>query len=241
MHTRVRAAAACRAVAMTPGGAAASAAQAASGRFGWAALLRHALLAVACALGALPAALADTPANPVAPANPARSVTTTSRADPAAPAAPAAPTISPRDAAVRQVVLGIVSFTHWPTPPTRLHLCVTGRPDYAQGLVDTLQVGSMPLDVQRVHSDDSALGAACEVVYLGNLSDVERQQVSATVAGHPVLTIAEHDPACTMGSMFCLNVDGERVTFDINLDAVARSGVRVHPNVLNLARRPVTP
>ena len=118
---------------------------------------------------------------------------------------------------------------------------MTGRPDYAQGLVDTQQAGSTPLEVQRVHFDDSTLGAACEVVYLGDLSDAERQRVSAAVTGRPVLTIAEHDPSCTAGSMFCLNVDGERVTFDINLDAVARSGVRVHPNVLNLARRPVTP
>ena len=61
------------------------------------------------------------------------------------------------------------------------------------------------------------------------------------VAGHPVLTISENDPSCTAGGMFCLNVDGERVSFDINLDAVARSGVRVHPNVLNLARRPGAP
>ena len=112
---------------------------------------------------------------------------------------------------------------------------------YAKGLVDTLQAGSTPLEVQRVPIDDSALGAACEVVYLGGLSDAERERVNTAVAGHPVLTIAEHDPSCTAGSMFCLNVDGERVTFDINLDAVARSGVRVHPNVLSLARRPVTP
>jgi hypothetical protein len=41
--------------------------------------------------------------------------------------------------------------------------------------------------------------------------------------------------------MFCLNVDDEPITFDINLDAVARSGVRVQPNVLKLARRPLTP
>jgi hypothetical protein len=56
-----------------------------------------------------------------------------------------------------------------------------------------------------------------------------------------VLTISEHNPSCTVGSMFCLNVDGERVTFEINLDAVARSGVRVHPNVLGLARPALTP
>ncbi|RKP47605.1 YfiR family protein [Trinickia fusca] len=232
MHARLYAAPACHAAAMTPRDAAAIAAQATSGRFDWTASLRHALLAVACALSIAPAALADTPANAVVPANTAPAVTPPSRAEPA---------VSPRDAAVRQVVLGIISFTHWPTPPARLRLCVTGRPDYAHDLVDTLQVGSTPLDVQRVHVDDSALGAACEVVYLGDLSDDERQQVRATVAGHPVLTIAEHDPSCTAGSMFCLNVDGERVTFDINLDAVERSGVRVHPNVLNLARRPVTP
>lgn len=232
MDASVRAAGACRASLLTRKCATEIAARATSGRCGWPASLRHALLAVACALGAAPAAPADTPANTVDPANTARAVTGASPTDPA---------ISPRDAAVRQVVLGIISFTHWPTPPGRLHLCVTGRPDYAQGLVDTLQAGSTPLEVRRVHFDDSALGAACEAVYLGDLSDAERQQISAAVAGHPVLTIAEHDPSCTAGSMFCLNVDGDRVTFDINLDAVARSGVRVHPNVLNLARRPVTP
>ncbi|MCP3711120.1 YfiR family protein [Paraburkholderia sp. CNPSo 3274] len=232
MDASVRAAGACRATAMTPRCATEIAALATSGRPGWSASLRHVLLAVACALGAAPAAPADTPANTVDPANTAHAVTGASRNDPA---------ISPRDSAVRQVVLGIISFTRWPTPPARLRLCVTGRADYAQGLVDTLQAGSTPLEVQHVQFDDSTLGTTCQVVYLGDLSDAERQQVSAALAGHPVLTIAEHDVSCTAGSMFCLNVAGERVTFDINLDAVARSGVRVHPNVLNLARRPVTP
>jgi len=159
----------------------------------------------------------------------------------ATPASPTGPAISSHDTAVRQVVLGIISFTRWPTTPVRLHLCVTGRPDYARGLTDTLQAGSTLLDVQRVRFDDPSLGMACDVVYLGALSNDERARVRAALAGHPVLTIAEHDPSCTAGGMFCLDVDGDRVSFDINLDAVARSGVRVHPNVLNLARRPVTP
>lgn len=151
------------------------------------------------------------------------------------------PAHSSHDSAVRQVVLGIVSFTRWPTTPVRLHLCVTGRPDYARGLTDTLEAGSTLVDVQRVRPDDPALGIACDIVYLGTLSNDERARVRTAVAGHPVLTISEHDSSCTAGGMFCLSVDGDRVSFDINLDAVARSGVRVHPNVLNLARRPVTP
>ncbi|WP_431824551.1 YfiR family protein [Burkholderia sp. F1] len=232
MDATVCVAAASLATATTPTGAAASAARTMSGRPGRAASLRHALLTVACVLGAAPAVLAGAPASADDPADTVRIVATASRADPA---------ISPLDAAVRQVVLGIISFTRWPTTPVSLHLCVTGRPDHARGLIDTLQAGSTQLDVQRVRFDDASLGMACDVVYLGTLTGDERTRVSAAVAGHPVLTISEHDPTCTAGSMFCLNVDGERVTFDVNLDAVARSGVRVHPNVLNLARRPVTP
>lgn len=162
-------------------------------------------------------------------------------ASPADSAATPDRAVSSHDSAVRQVVLGIVSFTRWPTMPVRLHLCVTGRPDYARGLTDTLQAGSTLLDVQHVRFDDPSLGIACDVVYLGTLNNDERTRVRSALAGHPVLTIAEHDPSCTAGGMFCLNVDGDRVSFDINLDAVARSGVRVHPNVLNLARRPGAP
>ncbi|BCZ83167.1 hypothetical protein PTKU64_68420 [Paraburkholderia terrae] len=232
MHMRVRATSAFRAAATTPRGAAMVAAQPTSGWRGWAASPCNALLAVACALSAAPAALAETPANAAGPASAAPAVNSASQPEPA---------ISPSDAAVRQAVLGIVSFTRWPTPPTRLRMCVTGRPDYAHGLVDTLQVGSTPLDVQRIGFGDPAIGTRCDVVYFGNLSDDEREQIRAAVVGHPVLTISEHNPSCAVGSMFCLNVDGERVTFEINLDAVARSGVRVHPNVLKLARPALTP
>ncbi|KFL54109.1 YfiR family protein [Burkholderia pyrrocinia] len=232
MDARVCAAAASLATATTPTGAAAIAARTTSGRPGWAASLRHALIAIVCVLGAASVVLAGAPADADGPADIVRAVATASPTDSA---------ISSHDSAVRQVVLGIISFTRWPTTPIRLHLCVTGRPDYARGLTDTLQAGSTLLDVQRVRFDDPSLGMACDVVYLGTLSDDERTRVRTAVAGHPVLTIAEHDPYCTAGSMFCLNVDGERISFDINLDAVARSGVRVHPNVLNLARRPGAP
>jgi hypothetical protein len=211
---------------MRPAGAAAIAAQTTSGRRDRAASLRHALFAAACALGAVPAALAGTPADTAGPADTTRAVSSA---------------IAPRDAAVRQIVLGIVSFTHWPTPPARLRLCVTGRPDYAHGLVDTLQAGSTPLEVKRIGFDDPAIGANCDVVYFGTLSDDEKQQIKTAMAGHPVLTISEHNPTCTAGSMFCLNVDSAPITFDINLDAVARSGVRVDPNVLKLARPALTP
>jgi hypothetical protein len=34
-----------------------------------------------------------------------------------------------------------------------------------------------------------------------------------------------------------LRVSDEQVSFEVNLDSVARSGVRIHPSVLQLSRR----
>ncbi|KUZ10949.1 YfiR family protein [Burkholderia diffusa] len=235
MDASVCAAAASHAAASTPAGAAAIAARMASGRSGRVARLRHAFIAIVCVLSVAPAVLAGAPVDTGAPNDAVQLAAAATSVGPTSPA------FSSHDSAVRQVVLGIVSFTRWPTTPVRLHLCVTGRPDYAGDLTDTMQAGSTVLDVQRVRVDDPALGLACDVVYLGALGNDERKRVRTALAGHPVLTIAEHDPSCTAGSMFCLTVEGEHVTFDINLDAVARSGVRVHPNVLNLARRTLTP
>lgn len=53
--------------------------------------------------------------------------------------------------------------------------------------------------------------------------------------GHAILSISEQSRECIADAVFCLQA-GERVRFRVNLDALARSGVRVHPAVLKLAR-----
>jgi hypothetical protein len=52
-----------------------------------------------------------------------------------------------------------------------------------------------------------------------------------------VVSISEGGDQCTVGSLFCLRVGDEQVSFEVNLDSVARSGVRIHPSVLQLSRR----
>uniref|UniRef100_UPI003137AACB YfiR family protein n=1 Tax=Variovorax sp. YR752 TaxID=1884383 RepID=UPI003137AACB len=41
---------------------------------------------------------------------------------------------------------------------------------------------------------------------------------------------------CSDGGMFCLEPAAPSVRFGANLDAIARSGLRVHPMVLRIAR-----
>ena len=143
-----------------------------------------------------------------------------------------------RAKAVTQVVLGILSYARWPVEPLLLRLCLVGPTEYTDDLVKgTTQATGRPVAVQRLLADNPAIVNDCDAVYIGKLTGEERSRLFAALIGHPVLSISESDEQCAVGSLFCLRVSDEQVSFEVNLDSVARSGVRIHPSVLQLSRR----
>ncbi len=143
-----------------------------------------------------------------------------------------------RAQAVTQVVLGILSYARWPVEPAQLRLCIVGPTQYTDDLVKgTTQATGRPVVVQRLLADNPDIVNTCNAVYIGELSSEARSRLFASLIGHPVLSISEGGDRCTVGSLFCLRVGDEQVSFEVNLDSVARSGVRIHPSVLQLSRR----
>ena len=143
-----------------------------------------------------------------------------------------------RAKAVTQVVLGILSYARWPVEPTQLQLCVVGPTQYTDDLLKgATQSSGRPVHVRRVLAKNPAITTDCNALYVGTLSDAERSQLFASLSGKAVLSISEQGDQCTVGSLFCLRVGDEQVAFEVNLDSVARSGVRIHPSVLQLSRR----
>ncbi|WP_434560888.1 YfiR family protein [Pseudomonas sp. Z5-35] len=143
-----------------------------------------------------------------------------------------------RAEAVAQVVMGILSYARWPVEPTQLQLCIVGPTQYTDDLVKgTIQATGRPVVVQRVLADHPSIPTDCNAVYIGQLTGDERVRLFASLIGKPVLSISEGGDQCTVGSLFCLRVGDEQVSFEVNLDSVARSGVRIHPSVLQLSRR----
>ena len=143
-----------------------------------------------------------------------------------------------RAQAVTQVVLGILSYARWPVEPQTLRLCIVGPTQYTDDLIKgTTQATGRPVSVRRLLADHPDIVSACDAVYIGKLSMDERNRLFTSLIGHPVLSISEGGDQCTVGSLFCLRVSDEQVSFEVNLDSVARSGVRIHPSVLQLSRR----
>ena len=143
-----------------------------------------------------------------------------------------------RASAVTQVVLGILSYARWPVEPAQLRLCIVGPTEYTDDLVKgTTQATGRPVAVRRLLAANPSIATECNAVYIGKLTSDERSRLFASLAGLAVLSISEADDPCTVGSLFCLRVSDDQVSFEVNLDSVARSGVRIHPSVLQLSRR----
>ncbi len=144
--------------------------------------------------------------------------------------------------AVTTMVVGIISYARWPTEPNPIRLCVTAPVQYAEGLFDpVLLMAPRPIKTLRIDLDSPQLGTSCDVVYLGEVNAVQKQDFIHQITGHSILSISEKDEECAAGSAFCLQIGNDQAGFKVNLDALARSGVRVHPNVLQLARKQVPP
>jgi hypothetical protein len=141
-----------------------------------------------------------------------------------------------RPAEVAQVLFGIISYVRWPVARQEVRVCMLGAPRYGAAIVDT-PASSLG---QRIRVKIPAVAGAaseCDVVYMGSLPEGEREHLLAQIIGKPILSVAEPGTSCTVGTMFCLRLNEAQIGFDVNLDAIARSGLRVHPNALQIARR----
>lgn len=143
-----------------------------------------------------------------------------------------------RAAKVAKVVHGILGYTRWPQQPATVRLCIIAPTEYADLLWQEHALEApLPVETTRLLVDSPRLESDCEAVYLGVLPDEQRQALYARLLGRPILSISETTSECSEGSLFCLGIADEHVAFRVNLDSVARSGLRIHPNVLQLARR----
>lgn len=139
---------------------------------------------------------------------------------------------------VSKTVLGILGHTRWPTAAQTVRLCVVGPTEYADELLKGGELlGERRVEVRRMRLDDAQLLSQCDSVYAGLLSDEAWRQLRGRLQSQPLLSISERQELCRIGCMFCLDVREDGVSFETNLDSVARSGVRVNPRVLKLARR----
>jgi len=134
-----------------------------------------------------------------------------------------------------RMVGAILEYTRWPARQTPLVLCVVGQALHA-GAMDRLSLSNGRAVVRRnVPAETEPARLDCDALYLARLGPEALRRWTRVARGAPIVTIAEDDPGCRSEAMFCLRFLAATLSFDLNIDAVSRSGVRIDPRVLRLA------
>lgn len=139
--------------------------------------------------------------------------------------------------AANRMTGGIISYVRWPDGQSgaRRTLCVIGAPRLTRQVAPIVPSGP-PVTVRPVAAADVGGGESCDILFLGRLSDSDRQRWIGWVRDRAVLTITDDDPACVRGAMFCLAPRQKGLGFSVNLDAIGRGGLRVDPRVLKIGQ-----
>lgn len=137
--------------------------------------------------------------------------------------------------AVARTVRAMIEYTRWPARRDPVVLCVAGPAQHASQLGTIRLADGRRVERRSVAAVPSAL-AACNVLYLGQLTLPQLRQLTAAVRGKGVLTIAEGDTAQVSEAMFALTYKPNGLSFRLNIDAVSRSGLKVDPRVLRVAQ-----
>lgn len=138
---------------------------------------------------------------------------------------------------VATAIGGILSYTRWPAAATSIRLCTLGRGAAIEEIQRSAEIGSAQRSVTlRALASVAQVRGACDAVYLAGQDAALGRELLKATAGQPVLVLGEGADFCSDGGMFCLEPTTTSVRFGANLDAIARSGLRVHPMVLRIAR-----
>lgn len=135
------------------------------------------------------------------------------------------------------LVSAVLAYTRWPARDRALVLCISRpAPDAAalQAQAEDLRLPTAVLT--RLVEVDEPVPLSCDAVYFDRWSPPAQRTALQALAGRPVMSVGWGADFCSDGGLVCLSPGRSGLRFELNLDAVARSGLRVHPQVLRLTQ-----
>ena len=140
------------------------------------------------------------------------------------------------------VLYKLAKFIEWPDEAFRdapaLHtFCVVGRGPMGPALERAMAgktLGGRRVAVRRGLRADEL--DPCQVVFLHGSDPRQLGPVLASLGSRPVLLIGESSCFTLRGGMINLVVEDRRVVFEIHPRRAAEAHLRIHPNLLSLAR-----
>lgn len=145
-------------------------------------------------------------------------------------------------------VLNFIKFTEWTAgvgADGKVKLCVVGN-NVLDGMLTTLngrKAGTFELNVVQYHSESILAGSqnisstlsSCQVVFIGESEQYRFINIIKSLANYPILTISDIHDFAENGGGIGLFYRERKIVFEINVDSIQRSKLRLSAQLLNLA------
>ena len=147
-----------------------------------------------------------------------------------------APPPAPEDQLKAAIVLSLLRYAEW--PKTRGAAMLVGVDAQGQAVGRALEgklVNNRPIHIVELHTE-AAEASCCDAIYLASSRPEDlRTELAAAVRAH-VLTIGESRNFLKMGGVLnLLMVDG-RMSFEVDLDSLAQTGVSISSKILRFGQ-----
>ncbi|MBP1628479.1 MAG: hypothetical protein H6Q00_2954 [Holophagaceae bacterium] len=134
----------------------------------------------------------------------------------------------------------LTRFVEWPNgglPGKAFRLAVIGRTPFGDALEDYFAshpIKNLPVSVEY-YTDPGDI-RSCDLLFVAHSETGTLDAILSRVKARPILTIADTPGFTRRGVMVNIIREGARMTFEVNLDPVRESNLRMHPGFLQLAR-----
>jgi len=133
-------------------------------------------------------------------------------------------------------------FTEWPPgsfvqPSQPISICVYGKDPFGSELDKALKNRSIhdrPIAIKRVIEVTELL--TCSILFIGSQDQKVLKRVLDKVKNRPVLTVGEAESFTKLGGVIRIFHKDHSIHFEVNINAMKRSGLTISSKVLTLAK-----
>lgn len=134
-----------------------------------------------------------------------------------------------------------LQYVEWPVgafqrPDSPFVIGIVNNDDIADQLVKAVagrSVNNRTVTVKKLHPGDGVAGI--NLLFVGNAEKQRLGQWLRQSKEHPILVVSDADDALAKGSMINFRLVDERVRFEVALDPVEKSGLKLNSRILTVA------
>jgi hypothetical protein len=133
-------------------------------------------------------------------------------------------------------------FVEWPEGTFKdagspLTYCTIGEDPFHGALAASLNGKTIEARVLRVqHLKEARQIQGCQILFIGAAENRLIPDVLTAIKGTPVLTVAEAEHFARNGGMIGFLLEGDKIRFEINLEAAEHAKLKVSSRLLGLAK-----